>query len=102
VRDFLGALVDQEDDDLDLGMVLRQRDRDFLQQRGLAGLGRRGDQAALALADRRDQLERAHRHHVGRGLELKALGRIDRDLLLELLQEIGERDVAPFARARGA
>ena len=52
VGDFLGPLVDQQHDEHDLGMVLADGVGQLLQQDRLAGLGRRHDQAALALADR--------------------------------------------------
>ncbi len=61
VGDFFRTLVDQEDDQVALGMVLGDRLRDVLQQHGLAGARRRDDQRALALADRRDDVDDAAR-----------------------------------------
>ena len=57
VRDFLGPLVDQEHDQVALGMIGRDRVRDVLHQHGLAGAWRRHDQGALALADRRHDVD---------------------------------------------
>ena len=56
---FLRALVDQQHDQVALGVVVRDGVGDVLQHHGLAGLGRRDDQAALALADGRDQVDDA-------------------------------------------
>jgi hypothetical protein len=57
---FFRALVDQQHDQVALGVVAHDRLGDVLQHHGLAGLRRRDDQAALALADRRaDQVDDA-------------------------------------------
>ena len=56
VGDFLGPLVDEQHDEVDFRVVLGHRLRDVLQQDRLAGARRRDDQAALALADRREQV----------------------------------------------
>ena len=48
-----------EDDQVRLGVVVHDGLGDVLQHHRLAGLGRRHDQAALALADRRDHVEDA-------------------------------------------
>ena len=71
VRDLLRPLVDQEDDDVDVGIVDLDGVRHALQERRLAGLRRRDDQAALAAADRREQVHDAAAHLVGLGLELQ-------------------------------
>ena len=72
VGDFLGALVDQQDDERDLGMILRDRVRDLLQQDRLARARRRDDQPALALADRRDEIHDAHAEVAVARLEAEA------------------------------
>jgi len=59
IGDFFGPLVDEEHDQVHLGVVLRDAVRDVLQQHRLAGPGRGDDQAALALADRHEQIEDA-------------------------------------------
>ena len=56
---FLGTLVDEEDEQRRVGMVDRDAFGDAVQQRRLAGARRRDDQRALAVADRRDQIDRA-------------------------------------------
>ena len=61
VGDFFRPLVDQQHDQVALGMVGRDRVGDVLQEHGLAGARRRDDQAALALADRRDDVDDARR-----------------------------------------
>ena len=65
VGDLFGPLVDEQHDQLDLGVVALDRRGDRLHDRGLAGLRRRHDDAALALADRRDQVDDPRRHVVG-------------------------------------
>jgi hypothetical protein len=60
--------------------------RDVLQHHGLAGLRRRDDETALALADRRAQVDRAGRDVLGRAvadLELEALVGEERREILE-------------------
>lgn len=57
--DFLRAFVDEQDDEVALGMIGRDAVGDVLQHHGLAGLGRRNDEAALALADGRDHVDDA-------------------------------------------
>ena len=52
VGDLFGPLVDEQHHELHLGVVLLDRRGDRLHHRGLAGLRRRHDDAALALADR--------------------------------------------------
>ncbi len=72
VGDFFGPLVDEQHDQVDLGVVLGDAVGDVLQQHRLAGARRRDDQAALALADRRQQVDDAARQVVGVGLEARA------------------------------
>ena len=57
VGDLFGPLVDEDDHEVALGVVAGDRVGDRLQDQRLAGLGRRDDQAALALADRRDEVD---------------------------------------------
>ena len=57
--DFLGALVDQQDDQVALGIIAGNALGDVLQHQCLARLRRRHDQSALALADGRDQVDDA-------------------------------------------
>ncbi len=59
VGDFFRPLVDQQHDQVDVRIVGGDRLCDVLHQHGLAGLGRRDDQAALALAERRDDVDDA-------------------------------------------
>src|SRR3546814_18667159 len=61
VGDFLGPFVDQQDDQIDLGMVVGDRLGDILQQHGLTRTRRRDDQRALALALRADEVDDARR-----------------------------------------
>src|SRR3546814_441237 len=55
VGDLLRALVDEQHEEVDLGVVALDRPGDLLHDRGLARLRRRHDQAALALTDRRSE-----------------------------------------------
>ncbi len=65
VGDLLGPLVDEQHDQPHVGVVLLDRAGDGLHDRRLAGLRRRHDDAALALADRRDEVDDPG-HHVAR------------------------------------
>ena len=87
VGDFLGPLVDQQHDQVALGMIGRDGVRDVLQQHGLAGARRRHDQRALALADRRHDVDDARRQVLlGRVLvfHLEPLVRIERREVVEV------------------
>ena len=57
VGDLFGPLVDEQHHEVHLGVVALDRPDDLLHDRGLADLRRRHDQAALALADRREQVD---------------------------------------------
>ena len=59
VGHLFGPLVDEQHHEVHVGVVGLDRVGDLLHDRGLAGLGRRDDQAALALADRREQVDDA-------------------------------------------
>jgi hypothetical protein len=75
VRHLLRPLVDQQHDEVAFGMVLRDGRRDLLQEDGLAGARRRHDQASLALADRRDEIDDARLDLIGTRLEDDPLAR---------------------------
>ncbi len=61
VGDFLRPLVDQQHDQDDLGIIVGDRAGDVLQEHRLAGPRRRDDQRALALAERRDDVDHPRR-----------------------------------------
>ena len=87
VGDLLRALVDQQHDQIALGVIGGDRLRDILQKHGLAGAGRRDDEGALALADRRDDVDDAGGQILlGRivDFELQALVRIERRQIVEM------------------
>ena len=83
VGDFFGTLVDEQRDDVRVGMIDRDRVRDVLEQRRLTGFRRRDDQRALALADRAEEIDDARRELRRANFELKALLRVDRRALFE-------------------
>src|SRR5208337_4683717 len=83
VGDFLGPLIDQQHDQHDLGMVVRDRLGDRLQHHGLAGERRRDDKSALAFADRRDQIDDAGGQILVIVFELDALLGIERGEVVE-------------------
>ena len=83
VGDFFGTLVDQQHDQRDFGVVGGDGVGDVLQQHRLAGARRRDDQAALALADGRQQVHDAAGVVVARGFELEPLVRIERRQVVE-------------------
>ena len=69
VRDFLGALVDEEDDEHRLGVVLRDGVGHLLEEHRLADARRRDDESALSEPDRRKEVDDARRELLGVGLE---------------------------------
>ena len=75
VGDLLGALVDQEDHHVALGIVLEDSERHVAQENRLPGPGRRDDQAARALPDGAEQVDGARRHPAVLHLELEVLVR---------------------------
>src|SRR5690606_6778094 len=68
---------------------------DGLEDERLAGLGRRDDEAALTLADRRDEVDDARRELLGRRLEAQPLVRVDRGQLAEVDAARGLVDALP-------
>ena len=87
VGDFLRPLVDQQHDQIAFRMIVRDRVGDVLQQHRLAGARRRHDQRALALADRRHDVDDAGREILlGRILEfhLQPLVGIERRQVVEI------------------
>jgi hypothetical protein len=84
VGDLLGPLVDEEQNEVGLGVVLGDGLSQVLEQRRLARLGGRDDEAALAPADRRDEVDHPQ---AGLGLlprEGERLGGVDGDQVLEV------------------
>ena len=67
-----GPLVDEQHDERDLRMILGDRVRHLLQENRLAGARRRDDQPALALADRRHEVDHAHAQVAVARLEAQA------------------------------
>ena len=92
VGQFLGALVDQQHHDARGRPFGADGAGDLLQEGGLAGLGRRDDHPACALADGREQVYRAHRGVAARA-EVEALRRIDGG-------KLGERRASAVGRGR--
>ena len=87
--DFLRALVDQQHHEVNLGVVDRQRVGNRLQHHGLAGLGRRHDQAALAFADRRHHVDDARGDVLG-----GAIAALEREALVgEQWREVLEQNL---------
>ncbi len=87
VGDFLRPLVDQQDDQDHFGIIVGDRAGDVLQKHGLAGPWRRNDQRALALAERRDDVDHPRRLVLdGRveRVELELLVRIERRQIVEI------------------
>ena len=64
-RHFLGPLVDEQHDEVNLGVVVGDAGGNVLQQHGLAGLRRRDDETTLALAERRAEVDDAGGHVLG-------------------------------------
>jgi len=110
VGHFFRAFVDQENDQVAFRMVFFDRGSNILQQNRLAGARRRNDQGALALADRRNNIDHAagpvflggvaafHLHPLFR---IKRGQVVEVDLLVGLfglfeidLRHVGQREVA--------
>ena len=85
---------------IDLGVVQLDRLGDRLHDRGLAGLRRRHDDAALALADRRHEIDDAggHVRRVARVLERQALVGEQRREVLEVRTTLGQFRIAAVDR----
>src|SRR6185437_10527760 len=91
---FLRPLVDEQHDEIDLGMVGGNGGGNVLQQHRLAGLRRRDDETALALADRRHEIDGAGGQVLGgsvAALQLQALGGMEWRQVLE--EDLGARAV---------
>ncbi len=84
VGDLFRTLVDQDDHQVALGVVVGDRVGDRLQHHGLAGLRRRDDQTALALADRRHQVDDPGGQDARVGLQAQPVLRVQRGQLVEL------------------
>ncbi len=84
VGDLLWTFVDEENEQLGLGRILRDGVRHVLHEDRLARARRRDDEAALTEADRRDDVRHAHRNVLqALDLEPDALERIVRHEFLE-------------------
>jgi hypothetical protein len=83
VRDLLRPLVDEEDQERDLGVVLVHGLGDGLEQHGLPGARGRDDEAALALPQRHHEVEHAAGHVRARQLHPQPPLRIERGELVE-------------------
>ena len=84
--DFFRTFVDQQHEQHNFRMVGTDGVRDVLQHHGLAGLGRRHQQTALALADRRDDVDDAAGDvflGLDLALQLERLVRMQRRQILE-------------------
>ena len=75
VGDFFRALVDEQDEQIRLGIVLQNRVGELLHQHGFAGARRRDDQAARAFADRANQVEHARGKFIRGGFQNEPLVR---------------------------
>jgi hypothetical protein len=87
VGDLLRPLVDEQHDEVDLGVIVGDGVRHVLQHHRLAGARRRDDQRALALALRRDEIDDAGGELLRLRivhLELQPLLRIERRQVVEV------------------
>ena len=86
VRDLFRPLVDEQQDQVHLGVALDDRLAEVLEQRRLARLRRRDDQPALALAHRGDDVDHTQADLGALAREVERLARVDRDEVLEMRQ----------------
>ena len=84
IRDLFRTFVHEHDHEMDFRVVHGNRVRDGLHDHRLARLGRGHDQAALALADGRDQVDDPPGHVGRRRLEAEPLLRVQGGQLVEL------------------
>ncbi len=100
VRDFLGALVDQQHDQVDVRRVDRDRVRHLLQDHRLSGFGGRHDEPALPEADGGDEVDHAHRERgpLSDDLEVEAPLRIAGAEVVELAPDLGLFRLEPVHR----
>src|SRR5215510_11247395 len=94
VRDFFRALVYQQDDQRDFGVIFGDGVGDGLQQHRLAGARRSDDQRALPFSDRSEQVGHTPRKVLGIGLHPQMLVRIERRQIVE--EDLVARDVRRF------
>ena len=85
--DFLGPLVDEQDDQVHVRMVVHDGLGDVLQHHRLAGFRLRDDQATLATADWRDQIEDAPGDVLGRAIAAFKPERLAREQRGEILEQ---------------
>ena len=101
VGDFLGALVHQQADYVHLGVVDGDGLADLLEDGGLAGLGRRDDEATLALAHGRHDVDGAPGDgilavlHLERlvGINRREVGKLGADLDLLGVEAVDRTDL---------
>ena len=105
VGHFLGPLVDQQHDQLDVGIVGGDAQADVLQEDRLAGARRGDDQGPLAFAQRRQQVHHAGGQRLGADFQLQPVLGVDgRQLVegLDVLVVVGRHavDVEDFPQPR--
>ncbi len=83
VRHFLGALVDQKDNEDNLRVILGHRVGDVLQQDGLARLGRGDNQTALTEPDGVEEVDDAGGHLRAVVLQHQLPGRVEGGQVVE-------------------
>ena len=95
VGNFLGALVNEQHDAVDFGVVDVDGVGDLFEDGGLAGARQGDDEAARAFADGRDEVNDPRLDEVGRGFEVELLDGINRGQVLEAhdLGVVGEGDL---------
>ena len=91
---FLGPLVDEQHHEVHLGMIRGHGLGDVLQQDGLAGARRGDDQAALPLADGRQQVHDARGQRLGAGFQADLLVRVDGRQVVEVAADVLVRRLA--------
>ena len=90
IGNFLGAFVDEQDDEFDLGVVFPDAVGDLLHKDGFTGTRGGDDEAALSHADRGDEVDHPGGELILRGFEDEAFGG-------EVWGKVVERDDIAFA-----
>ena len=97
--DFLGAFVEQQDDEFRFRVVVANRTGDLLEQNGFATARRCDDETTLTLAKWCDQIDHAHTEEViSFAFEVDALIRKQRCEPVEIFWDmiVGDRDAFDF------
>lgn len=88
LSDLFGSFVNKQDDQINLGVVVRDGGGEVLEQHGLTCARRGDDQSTLALANGREQVHDAGGQRLWPSVQADAFAGVDGCELLELARHI--------------